>query len=1264
MKIAEYKFTSTIDTLPTFPQEYTYTTTDTDNGDGTITRIIDSDTAPVSVSFNGKKGLLEVLSLDLSKATNLSLLFYQCSNLTSVNIDWSVCTPSVINGSFQGCSSLIEVDLSTLKTDNVTTLQSMFNGCPSLQRIIGISQWNVAKVTNLNYLFERCNALIELDLSSWNVQNVKTMLQTFNGCSTLTELDLSTWSPSLTAFSSCFSGCSNLETLKVDNFDVSQVKSFSNVFNACSKLTTLDLSKWNTSSVTDMQYMFFNCTSLYDVGDLSNWDVSKVKTMLRMFFGTAFTTIDFSNWKIRSLTTTDACFQGCSKLTSVNLSGWHTSKVSNIERMFNGCKTLVNINLSSWDLSSVTASAYAFFQNDMLETINLSFCSLDTINKIIQPLPTKKANTQGTLIITPIKSDIPNIDSTTLVSKFWKLSYDNYLIAKYKFNSTIDTLPTFNKGFVYTSTDEDNDDGTITRFIAGNTSPTSLTFNSCTGLLEVFTLDVSGLTSFASMFADCRYLTSLPDMTGWCTSKVKSLDSMFVRCNSLTSVKGCSSWDTSNVTTISQIFRNCNKISEIDFQNWDVRNITTMTLAFRDSSLSYLNTKGWIWSSTTRTTFTGMFYNCSSLTAIEGIEDWNLGGSINTSQMFQNCRKLTSLDLRNWNISSKCINFSQMFYGCSGLTSLDLRNWDIRSVTTTNSMLMNCSALIHLNLGGWSGTSLTDTDNMLSNCNNLIDVSMYESSVDFVNTVIGLLPTRTSDSYGNLNVSVENKGGNLGIDSTTAESKYWKLIINYAIAIYRFNKDIDTLPILNITDYSCLDTLNADESITRRVYYDSAPSSMSFNGATGLIEVISLDLSIISTLQDFFKGCTQLTNVRLDGINFRNITSVQGMFDGCSKFTTSDFSKLDLSSIDTFDRMFANCTSLEALDLSNVKLKSSATFNNFLSNTSSLRKIKILDVNFDISKILESLSARTSDNVGYLFLREDCPNDKNWTFIPCKDSTQTIYLPQQLLSVDGISDRLYWDITKGHYCIDKHINNGIASESKTVIDVPNLKDKIVLEAYSPSTHLFLNSDLPTSNARLISNYPSYYISRLQPSTDYTLQFTCKDNVDPMIIRFGGKELEVNPSVGVNQFRITTSDSIINTLSLISSSGSVYDVMVLKGFVNQIPLYIDNTQSVGKLQSDGSYEITINSSSIDNSKNFSVTIKSSKPLGNTDKLYWDKGSNCYVIDRDGILEYPTVEGDVIDLPRLFQEKGTYITISTDNIKPSLLKVSFKYIDDLA
>ena len=553
---------------------------------------------------------------------------------------------------------------------------------------------------------------------------------------------------------------------------------------------------------------------------------------------------------------------------------------------------------------------------------------------------------------------------------------------------------------------------------------------------------------------------------------------------------------------------------------------------------------------------------------------------------------------------------------------------------------------------------------MFSNCNNLIDVSMYSSSFDFVNTIIGLLPTRTSDSYGNLNVSVENKDGNLDIDSTTAESKYWKLVVNYAIAIYRFNKDIDTLPTLNITDYSYLDTLNSDESITRKIYYNSSPSSMSFNGATGLIEVISLDLSTISTLQDFFKDCTQLTNIHLDGINFRNITSVQGMFDGCSKFTTSDFSKLDLSSIDTFDRMFANCTSLKALDLSNVKLKSSATFNNFLSNTSSLRKIKILDVAFDLSKILESLSVRTSDNVGYLFLREDYPNDKNWTFIPCKDSTQTIYLPQQLFSVDGISDRLYWNIAKGHYCIDKYINNGVASESKTVIDVSNLQDKIVLEAYSSSTHLFLNSNLPTSKARLISNYPSYYISRLQPSTDYTLQFTCKDNIDPMIIRFGGKELEVNPSIGVNQFRITTSDSITNTLSLISPSGSISDVMILKGFINQIPLYIDNVQSVGKLQSDGSYKITINSSSIDNTKNFSVTIKSSKPLGNTDKLFWDNGSNCYVIDRDGILEYPTVEGDIIDLPRLFQEKGTYITISTDNIKPSSLKVSFKYIDDLA
>ena len=83
------------------------------------------------------------------------------------------------------------------------------------------------------------------------------------------------------------------------------------------------------------------------------------------------------------------------------------------------------------------------------------------------------------------------------------------IIAKYIFNSETDTLPTFNSGFTYTSSDVNNGDGTITRTIESDSSPTSITFTDCRQLLEVIELDTSGVTNMSRMFRRCINLTKL-----------------------------------------------------------------------------------------------------------------------------------------------------------------------------------------------------------------------------------------------------------------------------------------------------------------------------------------------------------------------------------------------------------------------------------------------------------------------------------------------------------------------------------------------------------------------------------------------------------------------------------------------------------------------------------------------------------------------------------------------------------------------------------
>ena len=49
-----------------------------------------------------------------------------------------------------------------------------------------------------------------------------------------------------------FSGCTNLTSLDVSNFDTGKVRKMTAMFSRCEKLESLDVSHFNTSNVYDM----------------------------------------------------------------------------------------------------------------------------------------------------------------------------------------------------------------------------------------------------------------------------------------------------------------------------------------------------------------------------------------------------------------------------------------------------------------------------------------------------------------------------------------------------------------------------------------------------------------------------------------------------------------------------------------------------------------------------------------------------------------------------------------------------------------------------------------------------------------------------------------------------------------------------------------------------------------------------------------------------------------------------------------------------
>jgi len=112
-----------------------------------------------------KEGLYEIKIKFNNKIKDCSYLFYDCSNLTKIN-------------------------LSSFDTKKITNMSSMFKGCSNLTNI-NLSSFDTKNVTNMSYMFYDCSNLTKIDLSSFDTKNVTNMSYMFYDCSNLTKIDLS-----------------------------------------------------------------------------------------------------------------------------------------------------------------------------------------------------------------------------------------------------------------------------------------------------------------------------------------------------------------------------------------------------------------------------------------------------------------------------------------------------------------------------------------------------------------------------------------------------------------------------------------------------------------------------------------------------------------------------------------------------------------------------------------------------------------------------------------------------------------------------------------------------------------------------------------------------------------------------------------------------------------------------------------------------------------------------------------------------------------
>ena len=330
-----------------------------------------SDKSHVNDVWELKSGQANVVIDD--EITNMNSMFNGCSNLTSLDLFTHFNTSKVINmrNMFCNCYNLTELDLSAFNTSKVTSMNSMFYNCPGLTSI-DLSSFNTSNVTSMEHMFYGCNGLTTLDLSNFDTSNVTDMHGMFINCSNLTTIKGVIDMKSCEDWYDMFLNCPKLKGVKIKN-PPDGFESVSGLSKSQYTIVDNEADSCKKGSKYPIQKIAFIATGSAPWYGMIWADESHVIDVIEFLSSQAIVTID------DEITNMEHMFYHCSGLTSLDLFNYfNTSKVTNMCSMFNSCFNLTALDLSGFNTSKVTNMSFMFFNCHCLTSLDLS--SFNTSN--------------------------------------------------------------------------------------------------------------------------------------------------------------------------------------------------------------------------------------------------------------------------------------------------------------------------------------------------------------------------------------------------------------------------------------------------------------------------------------------------------------------------------------------------------------------------------------------------------------------------------------------------------------------------------------------------------------------------------------------------------------------------------------------------------------------------------------------------------------------------------------------------------------------
>ena len=924
-----------------------------------------------------------VTSKTFENVTYMSYMFYNCSNLTSLDVSrFDTSKVTNMSGMFSYCSNLTSLDVSGFDTSNVTTMSWMFGNCSNLTSL-DVSGFDTSKVTTMSSMFCNCSNLTSLDVSGFDTSKVTTMAAMFRDCSNLTSLDVSKFNTSkVTEMGGMFQNCSGLTSLDVSKFNTSNVTDMPSMFDGCSSLTNLDVSKFNTSNVTNMLNMFYSCSGLTSL-DVSGFDTSKVTTMTHMFGNCSnLTSLDVSGFDTSKVTNMSYMFYNCSNLTSLDVSGFDTSKVTNMSYMFYNCSNLTSLDVSEFDTSKVTNMQKMFLNCSKLKSLQLS-------NKF--KIPTSSISNMFTN--TPTLKSIIIVDSEPLASQFTsvkdqlagKTIYVPNKIAEATYETawasdfTADKIKPIlelvgDENVTIKTGDNYTDAGyTVAGFNKANSGDytvygynvtTSGEVNTAVGgkykieYILTRTYDNAGVAQTDTLMSVERTVTvevneKAKMITEWNVSGDAGLTiKLPVEGTGLniTVDWGDGSAEQTVTTSFPTHTYATAGIYEIKVwgrcPNWGYASEWSISTSSNYYTYTQYLTKVKQFGELSATQYG--FAKCKNLTEVSGenlVTSKTFENVTDMSCMFYYCSKLTSLDVSKFN-TSKVTDMSYMFYYCSNLTSLDVSGFDTSKVIYMGYMFEGCYELTNLDVNKFNTSKVTNMVRMFSGCRKLtkLDVSNFNTSK--VTNMISMFSS--CSQLTNLDVS--------GFDTSNVTSMYDM----FGKCSGLTSLDVNNFNTLKVTDMSnmfsnCirLTNLNLNNFDTSNV----TDMSYMFSSCEGLtnLSISSFNTSKVKDMESMFSNCSSLTTLDASSFDTSNVTNMYCMFSECSKLTSLNVNKFSTSKVRNMYHMFYNCKKLTSLNVSNFNTSSVTNMEGMFGNCSSLTSLNVSNFNTSSVTTMKSM---------------------------------------------------------------------------------------------------------------------------------------------------------------------------------------------------------------------------------------------------------------------------------------------------------------------